>query len=219
MATRLDRVTSNSSRVDRERDLAARARDRRRAEEARRQAEAPASAAATVAAPPRELPPGVLGSAMATWLVLTFALCHVALPAVLRITGIAPEIVNSVVFDLPAFALTSLVAIVGVLLERPRIDLSPMSKAPVGAAMLGGLAVFAVVHNVAPGLVHPFSSMSTAQLASVVGLSVLEIGLVGAMLGSLTKRADVALALGGGFYLGFYGLLLTAIGLWMSFVG
>ncbi|MEM6930716.1 MAG: hypothetical protein AAF602_27530 [Myxococcota bacterium] len=210
MATRLDRVTSTRRRVD-EPERSARSsslRDRRT--EATGHPTASAERLRELAGGERELPARALGGAMASWLALTFGLCYVVLPALAAITGVNPGLINTFWFDLPAFALVSFVAIVGVLVERPRIDLSPSARSPVLAAMAGGLGVWAIIHNVSPYLV-PFADMSVLQFTSLLGINIVEMGLLGMMFSSFTKRADVALAMGGGFQLGIFGLLLTLI--------
>ena len=117
-------------------------------------------------------------------------------------------LINSFWLDLPAFAITSFVAIVAVLMERPRIDLSKHAHSPVLAATAGGLGVWALIHNLSAFLV-PFAEMSFLEFASLLGINIIEMGMIGMMLASFTKRSDVALALGGGFQLGMFGLLLT----------
>ncbi len=207
MATRLDRVTTSP-------DRSRRASARRAAESGTRGSVAHEGARAGTPerlgelGGERELPVRALGGAMAAWLALTFGLCYVVLPAIAAITGVNPGLINTFWFDLPSFAIVSFVTIVAALVERPRIDLSKNARSPVLAAMLGGLGVWAVVHNTSPFLV-PFADMSAVKFTSLLGINIIETGMIGMMLASLTKRADVALALGGGFQLGLLGLLLT----------
>ncbi|MEN0061619.1 MAG: hypothetical protein AAGA48_05680 [Myxococcota bacterium] len=214
MATRLDRV-STTSRLDQERNQAEQARARRRLE-ATRTKEAPLAGSRErlrqLTAGERELPSRALGGAMASWLALTFGLCYVLLPSLAAITGVNPGLINTFWFDLPSFAIASFVAIIGVLVERPRIDLSSSSRDPVLAAMVGGLGVWALIHNVSAYLV-PFADMSFLQFTSLFAINIVEMGMLGMMFASFSKRTDVALALGGGFQLGMFGLLLTLISL------
>lgn len=203
MATRLDRVTTRNERARR----AASPRTRER-EASWERAAPPAEGLGEVTTGEKELPVRALGGAMASWFALTFGLCYVVLPALLAITGINPRLINTFWFDLPAFAIVSFVATVGVLVERPRIDLSPSARSPVLAAMAGGLGVWAVIHNASQFLV-PFAEMSTLQFTSLLGINLVEMGMLGAMFASFTKRSDVALALGGGFQLALFALLLS----------
>lgn len=210
MATRLDRVSTTANRTPRQQDHhQARLRQLRetRADSAR------ATVAAMAPSSERqELSPRALGGAMASWLALTFGLCYVVFPALTAITGINPSLIFAFWFDLPAFAIAAFVATVGVLVERPRLDLLSGARDPILAATLGGLGVWAVIHNVS-GYLVPFGDMTGLQLASVLGINVVKMTMLGTMFASFTKRTDVALALGGGFQLGAMGLFLTLVGL------
>lgn len=206
MATRLDRVTTTSSRLDEELDLTPTALVHHRAPQSTEALHLPTHV-------PRRLPVRALGGAMASWLSLTFGLCYVAVPALLAIVGWNTGVIAGFWFSLPAFAMASLIATVGVLIAQPRMQLSlTQPRDPVLAATLGGLGVWAVVHNTS-SMLMPFTSMSPLELLSFLGLNVLEMTLLGMMFASFTKRTSVALALGGGFQLLVLGLVLTLMAL------
>lgn len=198
MATRLDRVTSNASRLDEDLDLDCASLAR--------------TGATTVPGSPevgQTLPIRRLSGAMAAWLALTFGVCHVALPALAISLGVDAGVLGSFWYAMPAFALASLTAVIAVVAAGPAIRLHLTSpRDPVIAATLGGLGVAAVVQNTS-GLVVPYSSLGPWELAAGLWLNVLEMSLLGMMFASFTRRIDVALALGGGFQLLVLGLALT----------
>ena len=207
MATRLDRVTTTSSRLGEDIDLSPSALIPHRSH-------LPGLTGTHVPVhQPRRLPVRALGGAMASWLTLTFGLCYVALPALLAIVGWNTGVIAGISFSLPAFALAAFVVVIGVLVAQPRIQLSAAQpRDPVVAATLGGLGVWAVVHNTS-SLLMPFTSMSPLELLSFLGLNVLEMTLLGMMFASFTKRTGVALALGGGFQMLVLGLVMTLMAL------
>ena len=162
---------------------------------------------------PRALPVRAVTGAMFAWLSLVFVTCYLVLPFVLAITGVTGGVLAAAPFSLPAFGMASLVAIVGATLARPKIQLDVRGpRDPVISATVGGLGVWAVVHNTSP-LLQPFSAMGPAELASFISMNVLEMGLLGMMFASFTQRKAVALALGGGFQLLVLGLVLTLMSL------
>lgn len=162
---------------------------------------------------PRALPTRALGRAMAAWLGATFALCYLAGPLLLAGTGLNVRLLAGLPAGAPAFLMASLVAIVAAALVRPEVRLDPRGpRDPVISAALGGLAVWAVVHNTSALLV-PFAWMSPLELGTLVGLNVLEMSLVGMMLASFTRSRPVAALLGAGFQLLMLGLALTLMAL------
>jgi hypothetical protein len=204
MATRFDRVTTASSRLDEDVDLSSTALARPGS------THLPSTIPLNLSAhAPRQLPIRALGGAMASWLALTFGVCYVALPALLAIVGLNSGVIEALSFAFPAFGMASLVAIVGALVFQPRIRLDTLGpRDPVLAATVGGLGVWAVVHNTS-SLLQPFLEMGPFELASFLALNVLEMSLLGMMFASFTRRTGVALALGGGFQLLVLGLVLT----------
>ncbi|MBX2800906.1 MAG: hypothetical protein KTR31_24710 [Myxococcales bacterium] len=217
MATRLDRVTSTSSKLEGELDLAPTALTHRRGQEARSSSSRSGFETVALAGADTEgrhaVPERALGGAMAAWLGLTFGICYVVLPALMAILGWNTRVISGLWFHLPAFAMASFVAIVGTLVAAPRVRLSLRdARDPVVAATLGGFGVWAVVHNMS-GLLMPFTALSAVELATLVGINVVEMGMLGMMFASFTKRASVALALGGSFQIAMLGLALTLMAL------
>lgn len=205
MATRFDRVTTTSrprvSEIDLELEALVRRPDLDLV-----QIHAPADA-------PQTLPVRATAGAMMGWLALIFATCYLVLPLILAITGITGGILASAPFSLPAYAMASLVAIVGVAIAQPRIRLDIWGpRDPVLSATLGGLGVLALVHNTSAFL-KPFGAMGAVELLAFVALNVLEMLMLGMMFASFTKRKSVALALGGGFQLLIFGLVLGLMSL------
>ncbi|MEQ1505941.1 MAG: hypothetical protein ABMB14_27140 [Myxococcota bacterium] len=202
MATRFDRVTIPT---------------RPRATDLEREVEALLDRSDLVQVPPtertddtaRELPVRALGGAMFTWLSLVFVTCYLVFPIVLAATGVTHGILAAAPFSLPAFALASFVSIVAAQIASPKIKLDVRaSRDPVLSATLGGLGVWAVVHN-SSALLEPFWAMGPTEFASFFALNVLEMTMLGMMFASFTQRRSVALALGGGFQLLVLGIVLT----------
>jgi hypothetical protein len=162
---------------------------------------------------PRSLPPRAMGAAMASWLSLIFIACYFVGPLLMAGVGLNAGVLAALPYALPSFALASFVAIVGAMVAQPKIRLDWRGRRdPVISATLGGLGVWALVHNTSDLLV-PFSDMSALELGSFVGLNLLEMSLLGMMFSSFTRRHSVALALGGGFQLLLMGLILTLMSL------
>ncbi len=203
MATRFERQTKTTTRIEEELYLAP-------TSIVHHEQLLPALAPAHV---PRQLPPRAIGGAMVAWLSLVFGVCYLALPLLFSAVGLSPGVLAAVGFSLPAFAMASVVALAGVLVVRPSIRLDWSGpRDPVVSAALGGLGVWAVVHNTTD-LLLPFASMSGPQLASFLSLNVLEMSMLGMLFASFTKRHAVAFALGGGFQLLMMGLALTLMSL------
>ncbi|MEZ4237520.1 MAG: hypothetical protein R3F59_15515 [Myxococcota bacterium] len=174
---------------------------------------APPTSAEVSSTSRRELPVRALTGAMFAWLSLIFVVCYLILPTVLAVTGVTSGVLAAAPFSLPAFAMASLVAIVGAALARPRLQLSlRRPRDPVLSATVGGLGVWAVVHNTSTFL-QPFAAMSPTELFSFLSMNVLEMGMLRMMFASFTQRKAVALALGGGFQLLVLGLVLTLMSL------
>lgn len=158
---------------------------------------------------PRTLPVRSLGAAMATWLGLVFVLCYFAFPLIMAAGGLNSGVLTALPYALPAFAMASFVAIAGAMAANPKVRVDWRGRRdPVISATLGGLGVWALIHNTSDLLV-PFADMTGLELGSFVGLNLLEMSLLGMMFSSFTRRRSVALALGGGFQLLLMGLVLT----------
>jgi hypothetical protein len=162
---------------------------------------------------PRALPARAMGTAMATWLGLVFVTCYFGLPLLMAGAGLNAGVLAALPYALPAFALASFVAVVGAMVAQPKVRLDWRGRRdPVISATLGGLGVWALIHNTSALLV-PFGEMTGLELVSFLGLNVLEMSLLGMMFSSFTRRHSVALALGGGFQLLLMGLVLTLMSL------
>jgi hypothetical protein len=161
----------------------------------------------------QELPVRAITGAMFAWLSLIFFTCYLMLPLALAVSGVTSGVLAAAPFSLPAFAMASLVAMIGAAVARPQIQLDVhRPRDPVLSATIGGLGVWAVVHNTS-SLLQPFAAMSPAELAGFVSMNVLEMGMLGMMIASFTQRKAVAVALGGGFQLLVLGLALTLMSL------
>ncbi len=161
---------------------------------------------------PKRLPARAMFGATATWLAMVFTLCYIALPLGLAVSGLNGAVIGSTQYALPAFGLGAFVVAVGAAVVRPAVRLGfGGPRDPVVSATLGGLGVWALIHNTS-SLLEPFWNMSPGELASFVALNVVEMGLLGMMLASFTRSRAVALALGGGFQLLTMGLFLTLLG-------
>jgi len=148
---------------------------------------------------PRQVPTQALVRAMATWLVMVWALCWVALPlASVLLTGLSGGLLLSGILNAPVFAVTALIAMVATAVAQPSVVLSTRTpRDPVLSAFAGGLLSWAVIHNVLPFLL-PFSQLSGLELAILVGINVIEMGLMAVMLANFTRSRTAAFGLGAG---------------------
>lgn len=154
---------------------------------------------------PRPGAPGprqALGTAQAAvaWLWCVFALCYVAIPAVVwGITGEPGGLLAAPAFAL-AFVAASVMTALGVLVGRPEI-----TRGRVGAATLGGLTAWALATQLG-GTFIPFTAMSAGALALLVAQNVLEMALLGSMWASFARKPGTAFALGAAFQLFVLGI-------------
>ena len=150
-----------------------------------------------------------LGSAMLAWMTLVFGLCYVALPMTAANAGLYSGAWDSLAFNMPAFMLASMVAAVGAMVMRPTIKTDVgAARDPVVAAGLGGLLTWGVIHNTSSILV-PFAAMGSAELATFIGMNVIEMGMIGMMLASFTRSTVKAFALGMWFQLLVLGIIVA----------
>lgn len=162
---------------------------------------------------PRRLKPGAMLGATASWLAMVFALCYVAFPAMMLVSGINRTLWMSTRVSVVSFGMTAFVVAVGAAIVRPTVRLGSVGpRDPVVSATLGGLGVWALIHNTS-ALLLPFWAMGPAELLTFVSANVVEMTLIGMMLASFTRSRAVALALGGGFQLVAMGLFLTLLSL------
>lgn len=160
----------------------------------------------------RSVPAGALVGAITSWLGLTYLACYVVGPGLLYLgSGVGANYVGVSILSAPAFAATAIAtAVVGALLQ-PRIDLRARRTAePVLSAVLGSLAMWAMVHNTSQDLT-PFWAMSSSFLPGFLLLNLVESSLVGVMLGTLTRSRTVAFGLGAAFQGMLMALVLTML--------
>ncbi len=159
-------------------------------------------------ATPVEVNPRQLGSAMLAWMAMVFGLCYVALPLAASTFGLYTGVWDSLMFNMPAFMLASFVAAIAAMVSRPRIKTDvAAARDPVLAAGLGGLLTWGIIHNTSAILV-PFAHMGSLELATFVGMNVIEMGLIGMMLASFTRSTIKAFALGMWFQLLVLGMIV-----------
>ncbi len=153
--------------------------------------------------------PGRLAGAAAVWMGGSFALCYLLLPLARAGLGLSAQSVGGVVL-MAACAALSLAGLwvattVGLVLRKPVVSLEADHRDRAVTATVGGLLVWAVAHNVLPGLV-PFGAMEAGELLSFFAANVLESALFGVMLASVAKTVRGALRLG----VLFQGILLLS---------
>jgi hypothetical protein len=155
---------------------------------------------------------GAVRLALATvaWLGWVYALCYVALPSAGWMLGIGGSLDTALPSGV-AWVGGAVVVAFAVLLRRPSVA-ADGRRDPIAAATLGGLAAWAIAENTLP-VFQPFSAFGWGQLAWFAAHNLLEMGLLGAVWASLTRRPAVAFALGAGFQLLVTGVtaLLLAI--------
>jgi len=159
-----------------------------------------------------KLSTGRLLGAVASWLGLVFGLCYVVLPTALGVLGISPGLLTGLWFNLPAFGISALVALVSVALLNPAVITDTrLPRDPVLSSMAGGFLTWATVHTLAPGL-QSLTSMSSVQLLSFSALNLVECALIGMMLASFTRSKLAAFSLSALWQLMVLGLAMTLLG-------
>ncbi|MEL6344109.1 MAG: hypothetical protein AAFV53_13400 [Myxococcota bacterium] len=141
---------------------------------------------------------GQLASAVTAWVGLTFLVSYIALPLVRIAAGASSASVASLTYNAQA----SFIGLLGVLaltlfglgVTRPaaRLNVDPDR---VLAATSGGLLTWGLLHNILPGLI-PFGAMGGVELGTFLASNVIEAGLFGVMLASLTRTGRGAFTLG-----------------------
>jgi len=144
-------------------------------------------------------------AAATVWATATFLLCYVAIPVGYTVVGLRP-------FTLPwvlpghmlAFAFTWLLTAAAMLTIASRsggvhVDLHGLGGSDrIPAAMLGGLLVWGLLHNLLPGLM-PFGTMSLTFLGAFLMANIAENVLFGTILATLTKTRRGAFTAGAAF--------------------
>ncbi len=141
--------------------------------------------------------PLALQKATGAWMGLTFGLGYVVLPALAGLTGIFPGLLSGAFAGGAAYGITTglLIVAIGKLKPAVRIPRAGVTvKDPFVVATLAGFGTWAVLHNVL-GALAPFSSLGLGELASLVGINVIETAMLGLMLGSFTRSRWKAAAL------------------------
>jgi hypothetical protein len=158
----------------------------------------------------QELPPVRLAMASVAWLWGIFAVCYVALPVTSYAAGLEDA---GALWVLPASTVGWLAASVmtafAVLVNRPAISKDHRAD-PVIAATLGGLVVWALSESLFP-FFRPFTEFGGWELAWFAARNVLEMGLLGAMWASFTRRPALAFALGAAFQALTTGVVATLV--------
>ena len=146
--------------------------------------------------------------AAVAWLWSVFALCYVLIPSgIWAVTGDLSGLAAAPAFFL-AFVAASVVTAFLILLQRPVLA---RGRDPVWAAMLGGLAAWAFGLTVISGF-KAIGEYSAAALLVFVLQNCLEMGLLGAMWASFTRRPAVAFTLGALFQLFILGIASVLMG-------
>lgn len=162
---------------------------------------------------PRSPPPSALMGAMLAWMSVVFGVCYVVLPATAGALGLFTGVIESFMFNMPAFVLSSLIAVVAGVALRPKMRLDWSGpRDPVLSAASGSLLLWAIIHNSTP-LLRPFASMGGAELVTFVGMNIVEALMIGMMLASFTKSRAAAFALGAGFQALLLGITLALFSL------
>jgi hypothetical protein len=157
---------------------------------------------------PRDIPTRAMAGAMLAWMTGVFGLVYVAVPLVLSAAGLHAGMIRGLLFNLPSFVGATVVATAAACIFKPRIATAMSGpRDPVIAAASGSLLVWGLLHNLSP-ILTPFSAFATPQLIAFIGLNVLEMGLIGMLLSSFTRNPLKAFALGAGFQLLIYAMLL-----------
>ena len=150
-------------------------------------------------------PTGRFLAAATMWAMATFLLCYIALPIGYSVAGLRPFTLfwtlpgNVLAFGF-AWTLTAAVMLTRASAEGGvRVDLHGLSGSDrIPAAMLGGLAVWGLLHNLLPGLM-PFGTMSLSFLGVFLVSNIIENVLFGTILATITKTRRAAFAAGAAF--------------------
>jgi len=147
----------------------------------------------------REVPAGALLKAIPAWLGLTWMTCYVAGPLLLAmLTSDNGNVLVTGILTAPAFFATALTTAVAAAVASPRLRMGKGGFEPVAWAAAGWLTVWALVHNSSMFL-EPFAQMPFDVLGGFLLLNLLEAGLIGAMLGTLTRSRFKAFGFGAAF--------------------
>jgi hypothetical protein len=147
----------------------------------------------------RQVPAGALLKAIPAWLGLTWLACYVAGPLLLAMTtSDHGNVLVTGILTAPAFFATAMATAVAAAVASPRLRLGKGGFEPVAWAAAGWLAVWALVHNTSM-ILEPFAQMPLDAFGGFLLLNLLEAGLIGAMLGTLTRSRVKAFGFGAAF--------------------
>ncbi len=170
---------------------------------------------AQAASAPVLAPTGRLLAAATVWATATFLLCYVAIPIGYSVMGLRAFVLPWVLpSHMLAFAFTWIVTTAAMLTLASRrggvdVDLHGLGGSDrIPAAMLGGLVVWGLLHNLLPGLM-PFGAMSLSFLGAFMLANIVENALFGTLLATFTKSRRGAFAAGAAFQTAF------ALSAWM----
>lgn len=163
-----------------------------------------------------ELPPRAFAKAALAWIGGVFALCYLALPALLQALRLSPEpLWLGFASDVFGFGVLG-AALVGALVMRTwgrgplRVHLADLAESDrIPAAAAGGLMLWGLAHNALPGLL-PFAQMGWAYLGAFVGANIVENLLFGVLVATLSASRAGAFARGAavqGVLLGSWALI------------
>lgn|GEM_PF-5851533 len=154
---------------------------------------------------PIQAPVGRFMAAATLWAMATFALCYVAIPLGYVAAGLRPFMLHwTLPAELVGFGLTWAATGVWMLARgasKDGLHIDPHGLAAsdrIPAAMLGGLLVWGLMHNILPGLMS-FGSMSMAFLAAFLVSNLIENALFGTILGTVTRTRRGAFLAGAAF--------------------
>jgi hypothetical protein len=143
--------------------------------------------------------PRQLATAMLAWMMGTFVVAYLLLPAFLEAAGIYSGLLDHLGDSFRAFVLTMGVVLAGVLTLRPKVQLHDLSSKrsadPVLAATSGSLLTWAILHSTMP-MLRPLYDMGSTELAGFLGLNIVECLMFGMMLASLVRSRAAAFSLG-----------------------
>ena len=146
----------------------------------------------------------------------TFAICYLLLPLARVGLGLSAQTAGSVAVVAGSAALTLIglwmAATMGLIMRKPVVQLEDDHRDRALTATTGGLLVWAILHNVLPGLI-PFGDMAGGEMLSFLGANIIESALFGVMLASVARTVRGAFTLGVLFQsvllLGSYAVMLA----------
>jgi hypothetical protein len=140
-----------------------------------------------------------LAAAATAWMLLVFGLCYLAIPAAFEAVHLRDAQLLLIPQKVQALGMVWALVMGFIAFGRPQVRLDGRID-PILSAAGGGLAVWAVLHNVIP-ILEPFVLMPLDFLIAFVLANVVENVLFGAMLASFVRGKREAFLLGALFQL------------------